>query len=136
VTRILEQRGPLSLRAGWQSGRNHGARGQPDVRSGPSQVYYSPAEVHQWDSGGESGHKSQVDHRRKISAVTVNSEDHLGELRAGRRPAAPGHSLAGLSRQRLGGPRSMDRPPSPACHGTWMCRDMLEVQVDNLKGIL
>ena len=94
---------------------------QPDseVRSGPSQVCYSAEgpEVYQWDSG----HNSQVDHRRKISAVTVNSEDHLGELRAGRRSAAPGHS--GLSRQRLGGPRSM-------------CRDMLEVQVANLKGIL
>ena len=98
---------------------------QPDrdseVRSGPSQVCYSAEgpEVYQWDSG----HNSQVDHRRKISAVTVNSEGHLGELRAGRRSAAPGHS--GLSRQRLGGPRSM-------------CRGMLrvEVQVANLKGVL
>ena len=95
----VEQRGLHSLRAGWQSGRSHG--GQPEVRSGHGLLLgrgpeLTGPEVYQWDSG----HKSQVEHRRNIRAVMVNSEDHLRELRAGRRSAAPASGHSGLSRQR------------------------------------
>ncbi len=83
----VEQRGLHSLRAGWQSGRSHGGQPASEVRSGHGLLLgrrpeLTGPEVYQWDSG----HKSQVEHRRNIRAVMVNSEDHLRELGPGAAP--------------------------------------------------